>query len=238
MQQQLHRRGRQHRRRADAGIAGDAVEHGGADGRQVVDALAQRRHADADDVATQAFHSIAGFGPLQPLLDDPTVEEVWINAPGRVFAARDGRSELTTVVLDDAQVRAAEEKLVDAKSVDAASHKLRLTEAGHVQAQPDLILAARLLEVHGQVVEVGGAQQRERAQVDARLALALGLCCSGLYCRGLCRARSGSERKGALGWAGAGRSSSAARAGTPSRSTCSKKNAHWPARRASCLSAR
>ena len=24
--------------------------------------------ADADDVATQAFHSIAGFGPLQPLL--------------------------------------------------------------------------------------------------------------------------------------------------------------------------
>ena len=31
-----------------------------------------------------------GFGPLQPYLDDPTVEEIWINEPGRVFVARDG----------------------------------------------------------------------------------------------------------------------------------------------------
>lgn len=79
--------------------------------------------ADADDVATQAFHSIAGFGPLQPLLDDPTVEEVWINAPGRVFAARDGRSELTTVVLDDAQVRALVERMlrVSGRRLDLSS---------------------------------------------------------------------------------------------------------------------
>jgi len=42
-----------------------------------------------------------GFGVLQPLLDDPTVEEIWINAPDRVFVARDGRSELTSVMMTD-----------------------------------------------------------------------------------------------------------------------------------------
>jgi pilus assembly protein CpaF len=42
---------------------------------------------------------VAGFGPLQPFLDDPEIEEIWINEPGRVFVARRGRSELTTLIL-------------------------------------------------------------------------------------------------------------------------------------------
>ena len=29
------------------------------------------------------FDAVAGFGPLQKYLDDPTVEEIWINEPGR-----------------------------------------------------------------------------------------------------------------------------------------------------------
>lgn len=36
-----------------------------------------------DDVVTTqqaVFDAVAGFGPLQPLLDDPEVEEIWINA--------------------------------------------------------------------------------------------------------------------------------------------------------------
>lgn len=52
------------------------------------------------------------FGPLQPLLDDPTIEEVWINAPDRVFVARDGRSELTPVMLTDGQVRDLVERML------------------------------------------------------------------------------------------------------------------------------
>ena len=43
--------------------------------------------------------TVAGFGPLQPFLDDPSIEEIWINDPGRVFVARRGRSELTTLIL-------------------------------------------------------------------------------------------------------------------------------------------
>ena len=46
------------------------------------------------------FDAVAGFGPLQRYLDDPTVEEIWINEPGRVFVARRGRRELTTTILD------------------------------------------------------------------------------------------------------------------------------------------
>ncbi|MFM7211639.1 MAG: CpaF family protein, partial [Actinomycetota bacterium] len=54
---------------------------------------------DTHDIAQQVHDRVAGFGPLQPFFDDPEVEEVWINEPGRVFIARSGRSELTTTVL-------------------------------------------------------------------------------------------------------------------------------------------
>ena len=40
-----------------------------------------------------------GFGPLQKLIDDDSIEEIWINTPNRVFVARAGKSELTNLVL-------------------------------------------------------------------------------------------------------------------------------------------
>jgi pilus assembly protein CpaF len=67
---------------------------------------------DVDDVARSVFDAVAGFGPLQAYLDDPTVEELWINEPGRVFVAREGRSELTTTLLTDAQVRDLVERML------------------------------------------------------------------------------------------------------------------------------
>jgi pilus assembly protein CpaF len=62
--------------------------------------------------ARSVFDAVAGFGPLQPFLDDPTVEEIWINEPGRVFVARAGRSELTTTVLSEGQVRDLVERML------------------------------------------------------------------------------------------------------------------------------
>ena len=56
--------------------------------------------------------AVAGFGPLQPFLDDPSVEEIWINEPSRVFVARNGRSELTTVILDADQVAELVERML------------------------------------------------------------------------------------------------------------------------------
>ena len=87
--------------------------------RRVVDEALAAEVREGDDVvvdgagvAQQVHDRIAGFGPLQPFFDDPEVEEVWINEPGRVFIARAGRSELTTTVLTDAEVRGLVERML------------------------------------------------------------------------------------------------------------------------------
>ena len=67
---------------------------------------------DRADVALRVRHAVAGFGPLQAFFDDPEVEEIWINEPGRVFVARSGRSELTAVVLTELQVRELVERML------------------------------------------------------------------------------------------------------------------------------
>jgi pilus assembly protein CpaF len=48
--------------------------------------------------------AVAGLGPLQRFLEDPEIEEIWINGPGRVFIAKYGRSELTTAILRPGQL--------------------------------------------------------------------------------------------------------------------------------------
>ena len=60
----------------------------------------------------QIANQISGFGSLQPLIDDPTVEEIWINEPERIFVARHGKSELTSVILGDAEVRGLVERML------------------------------------------------------------------------------------------------------------------------------
>jgi pilus assembly protein CpaF len=55
---------------------------------------------------------VAGFGPLQPYLDDPSVEEIWINEPTKVFVARDGVAELTTTLLTAEEVRDLVERML------------------------------------------------------------------------------------------------------------------------------
>ena len=67
---------------------------------------------DTQTAARTVFDAVAGFGPLQPHLDDTDVEEIWINEPGRVFVARRGRSELTTTILTEGQVRDLVEKML------------------------------------------------------------------------------------------------------------------------------
>jgi len=67
---------------------------------------------DVAQTSQVVYDAIAGFGPLQRYLDDPAVEEVWINAPGRVFVARRGRSELTNTILTDGELRDLVEKML------------------------------------------------------------------------------------------------------------------------------
>lgn len=58
--------------------------------------------------------ALSGLGPLQRYMDDPQVEEIWINAPGRVFVARAGRSELTSTILGEGQIRELVERMLKA----------------------------------------------------------------------------------------------------------------------------
>ncbi len=67
---------------------------------------------DVDAVVGELVARVSGFGPLQPFLDDPAVEEIWINDPSRVFVARQGRHELTNLVLTRAQVDELVERML------------------------------------------------------------------------------------------------------------------------------
>jgi pilus assembly protein CpaF len=67
---------------------------------------------DARLAARHVFDAVAGFGPLQKYLDDPTVEEIWINEPTKVFIARRGGHELTTTILTADEVRDLCEKML------------------------------------------------------------------------------------------------------------------------------
>ena len=60
----------------------------------------------------EAFLHLSGLGQIQPLMDDPTIEEIWINEPGRIFVARNGKSELTNLILTDQQVRTLVERML------------------------------------------------------------------------------------------------------------------------------
>jgi pilus assembly protein CpaF len=68
--------------------------------------------ADPAGTARALFDSVAGLGPLQRFMEDPEVEEIWINGPGRVFVARRGRSELTTAILSDGQIQDLVERML------------------------------------------------------------------------------------------------------------------------------
>ncbi|PIE26805.1 MAG: pilus assembly protein CpaF [Micrococcales bacterium] len=78
---------------------------------------------DIDAAIRTILDSVAGLGPLQPYLDDPEVEEVWINQPGKVFVARRGVAELTPTVLTAEQVRDLVERMLkpSGRRVDLSS---------------------------------------------------------------------------------------------------------------------
>ena len=97
---------------------------------------------DQESVVEELVARVAGFGPLQRYLEDPTVEEIWINDPSRVFIAREGRHELTSTILTAAQVAELVERMLKASGrridlsqpfVDAmlpAGHRLHVVLEG------------------------------------------------------------------------------------------------------------
>ena len=79
--------------------------------------------ADEEHAASQIVATLTGFGALQPYFDDAEVEEIWINAPDRVFIARGGVSERTAISLSDTEVRDLVERMLQStgRRVDLSS---------------------------------------------------------------------------------------------------------------------
>lgn len=77
-------------------------------------ALARGLPLVEDEVACvrDVLASVAGYGPLQSYLDDPSVEELWINGPDRIFVARGGVSERLPLTLTDAAIRDLVERML------------------------------------------------------------------------------------------------------------------------------
>ena len=78
---------------------------------------------DLDSSAKALWDRVVGLGPLQRYLDDPRVEEIWINEPNKVFIARDGVAELTTTLLTEDEVRDLVERMLktSGRRVDLSS---------------------------------------------------------------------------------------------------------------------
>lgn len=148
---------------------------------------------DHDAVVDELVARVSGFGALQKYLDDPTVEEVWINDPSRVFVARAGRHELTSTILTPAQVQELVERMLKSSGrridlsqpfVDAtlpAGHRLHVVLEGisrgfsAVNIRKFVVRAARLHDLVG----LGSLTEQAASFLDASVRAGLNVVVAG-----------------------------------------------------------
>jgi pilus assembly protein CpaF len=86
-----------------------------AEVRRFNDAALSRGEPMIDDeigCVRDVLAAVSGFGVLQPLLDDPTIEEVWLNGPDRVHIARGGVAQRIDLRMTDAMLRDLVERML------------------------------------------------------------------------------------------------------------------------------
>jgi pilus assembly protein CpaF len=64
------------------------------------------------ELRQSAENHLFGFGKLQPLLDDPEIEEIWINGPSKVFVAKFGKTTKVHLELDSAEISGLVERML------------------------------------------------------------------------------------------------------------------------------
>jgi pilus assembly protein CpaF len=149
--------------------------------------------ADVDGLVGELVARVSGFGALQPFLDDPTVEEVWINDPSRIFIARNGRHELTNLMLSTAQVQELVERMLKSSGrridvsqpfVDAMlpeGHRLHVVLEGisrgftAVNIRKFVLRAGRLSDL----VDLGTLSPRSAAFLEAAVRAGLNILVAG-----------------------------------------------------------
>ena len=79
---------------------------------------------ERDRLSREVLHEVFGLGPLEPLLQDVTINDILVNTCKQVYVERSGVLELTTVVFkDDAHLRHIIDKIVSTvgRRVDESS---------------------------------------------------------------------------------------------------------------------
>ncbi len=109
--------------------------------------------ADIEALTARALRNIAGYGPLEELLDDDTVFEIMVNGPYAIFVKRhDGTAGFHHEVFhDDDHVLRTVTKLLD----DNASGSHRKLDPSEGLQDAQLENGARLHLVHGDIARDG-----------------------------------------------------------------------------------
>jgi pilus assembly protein CpaF len=109
--------------------------------------------AEKERLFSEILDEVLGFGPLEPLLQDPTVSDVLVNTYRRVYVERFGKLEPTDVRFkDDAHLRRIIDKIVSAvgRRIDESSPMVdaRLLDGSRVNAIiPPLALDGPMLSI-------------------------------------------------------------------------------------------
>ena len=90
-------------------------------------------------LVTAVYNEVRGYGPIQPLLEDPTLTEIMVNGPYQVYIERDGKLLETPIRFrDDAHVLRIIERIVSplGRRIDEASPMVdaRLPDGSRVNA--------------------------------------------------------------------------------------------------------
>ncbi len=90
-------------------------EHAGLLTRRLDELLAPMPLAEAvhAQVRRHVLDELVGYGPIQPLIDDPEITEVMVNAPDNVYVEKGGRLEKTSIVFENnAHIRRIIDRIV------------------------------------------------------------------------------------------------------------------------------
>ena len=99
-----------------AALSGDAQKYPEYLGTRATVSSDNEAHPLVPEISDKASATDTkqNFGAIQDFLDDPHIEEIWINSPSRIFVAKNGVPELTTLILTDQEVRTTVERLLAA----------------------------------------------------------------------------------------------------------------------------
>ncbi|HEX8754566.1 MAG TPA: CpaF family protein [Solirubrobacterales bacterium] len=137
--------------------------------------------ADREALAARMIRDSVGLGPLEQLLEDPAVEEVMVNGPGRVYVERRGRIEETEVAFaDEEELRNTIERILGplGRRVDELSPMVdaRLADGSRVNVViPPLAIDGPTVSIRrfgvrrpgpAELVELGTLSERQRKALE------------------------------------------------------------------------